>query len=70
MGRVARRGMLLLRDLMERLRQLVGATKLSGAVAQWRSGAVRVVKCLARELRPKPRANSDVWLARKLMIVE
>jgi hypothetical protein len=31
---------------------------------------LKVVRCLAQELRPKPRANSDVWLARRLMIVE
>lgn len=31
---------------------------------------LKVVKCLARDLRPKPRATSDVWLARHLMIVE
>lgn len=31
---------------------------------------LKVVKCLARDLRPKPRANSAVWLARHLMIVE
>jgi hypothetical protein len=28
----------------------------------------RELKCLARELRPKPRANSDVWLDRKLIV--
>jgi hypothetical protein len=31
---------------------------------------LKVVKCVAQELRPKPRASSEVWLARKLMIVE
>lgn len=31
---------------------------------------LKVVRCFAKELRPKPRATSEVWLARHLMIVE
>jgi hypothetical protein len=31
---------------------------------------LKVVKCLAQELRPKPRATSEVWLAKRIMIVE